>query len=137
MALDFDERFKRRSMDLENVQYRWADRTPGMDGLFYLETQFDDPITGDPCWTAKSIDRLPFKAQIDPAIIKPRRDNNFSRYEISFHINPPNRDWYFGLKKAFTGVAVPPNGMPKTCFTASDFPIIDAETHRSDGEAPE
>lgn len=137
MTLDFDQRFRRRDLmtDRDDGLYQWADKDSEWLRSHYLETQFDDPITQIPCWVVKAIDRLMFKARIPSAIIKPRRDNNLSTYEISFRFNPPDRDWYFGLK-TLPGVVLHPEDMPQTRYMASDFPIIDAETRRSDRERP-
>lgn len=138
MTLDFDQRFKKRNLmrGSDDTLYWWADQDTEWLGSHCLETQFTDPITGDPCWVAKSIDRRMFKAVISSAVIKPRRDNNFHTYEISFRFNPPDRDWYFGLK-ALPGVVRGPNDVPRTRYMASHFPIIDAETHRSGKEMSE
>lgn len=130
MTLDFDQRFRKRFDTVsDDALYRWADNDSEWAGTHCLETRFNDPNTGQSCWIAKAFDRHMFKAQIDTAIIRPRRDNDFYTFEISFSFSPPDRDWLFALR-ACPGVIRPDGEYLKKSYPESEFPIIDAETGR-------
>jgi len=124
MTLDFDQRFRRKFVTgSDDAPYRWADNELEWTGTHYLEARFKDPSTDQPCWVAKAVDRHMFRAQIDPAIIRPRR----GKFEISFSFYPPGRDWYFSVK-AIAGIVNSEGTYSMSSDSASNFPIIDAET---------
>ncbi|KAK5954021.1 hypothetical protein OHC33_004592 [Knufia fluminis] len=128
MTLDFDERFRKKfAADSDDARYRWADSDTEWKGVHCLETRFKDPNTGQPCWVAKAIDRRMFKAQIDPTLMRSRRDNDLYTFEISFTFYPPDRDWYFALRASLRA-AKSNDGYLKTSYSESKFPIIDAAT---------